>query len=686
MHTPGRRCPRGGRRRWAIGAIALTLALAGLAGLPTPAPALNNGLALTPPMGFNNWNFTHCDNGQPTEAMIKGIADAMVSSGMRDAGYSFVNIDDCWALPNRDGAGNLVPNPTSFPGGMPALASYVHARGLKLGIYLDAGTRTCNGARGFPGSLGHEQQDANLIASWGIDYLKYDNCNDKAVPATQRDAAMRDALAATGRPIVYSLSEWGTNRPQDWAPATGNLWRTTGDISANWASITSRLDTNAQVAWAAGRGAWNDPDMLQVGNGSMTDAEYRAHFSMWAIMAAPLLAGNDLRGMSAATRTVLTNTEVVAVDQDPAGIQGVKVAEPAAGLQVWSKKLQAAGQRAVALFNRTGASASITANWSDLGLAPGSATVRDLWAHADRGGFTNSFTATVPSHAVVMLRVAGGDPPAPSGSPFLSDLLPVHKDNGFGPYERDRSNGEAAAGDGRTLTLNGATFAKGLGVHAPSDLRFRLGGACSSFTASVGLDDEVTQGSVAFRVYADGALLFDSGTMGATTATRSVNVNVAGRSELRLVVTDAADNKNFDHADWANARLTCGGGGGPVSYEGEAAGNTFSGTAAPGSCPACSGGSKVRFIGNGGANHVTVNNVTAATAGSRALTIHYTLDGSRSFFVSVNGGAAVEVPLTGTSWSTPVTASITVTLNAGANTVRFLNNGAFAPDLDRIVV
>jgi hypothetical protein len=224
------------------------------------------------------------------------------------------------------------------------------------------------------------------------------------VDSVQRYTAMRDALAASGRPIVYSISEWGTTQPWNWAPAVGNLWRTTGDISDSWSSMLSRMDANAQHASVAAPGAWNDPDMLEVGNGGMTDTEYRSHLSMWAVMAAPLLAGNDLTTMSSATRTTLTNSEILAVDQDPAGKQGTKVAEPTAGLQVWSKPVQN-GVRVVALLNRNGASAAITAPWSAIGLGSGAATVRDLWAHADRGSFTGSFAATVPSHGVVVLRV-----------------------------------------------------------------------------------------------------------------------------------------------------------------------------------------------------------------------------------------------------------------------------------------
>jgi len=392
-----------------VSALFVLVVVAGLALLPSHSvqPRGNgNGLARTPPMGWNNWNHFGCGTGTPNEALIKREADAMVSSGMRAAGYQFVNIDDCWALPHRDRGGNLVPDPAKFPDGISGTAAYVHAKGLKLGLYLDAGTLTCAAAAGlgFPGSLGHERQDARLIASWGVDYLKYDNCNNGGADATHRYVAMRDALAASGRPILFSISEWGQNQPWAWAPRVGNQWRTTGDITDDWAAMLAVMDANAAHAAAAGPGTWNDPDVLEVGNGGMTPTEDRAHFSMWAIMAAPLLAGNDLATMPAATRAILTNPEVIAVDQDPAGTQGTKVAEPSPGLQVWSKPLHD-GSRAVALLNRTRIPAPITAHWTTVGLASPSASVRDLWSHTTRGTFTSSFTATVPSHGVVLLRV-----------------------------------------------------------------------------------------------------------------------------------------------------------------------------------------------------------------------------------------------------------------------------------------
>ncbi|HYK82285.1 MAG TPA: glycoside hydrolase family 27 protein [Gemmatimonadales bacterium] len=359
--------------------------------------ALDNGLARTPPMGWNSWNHFGCD---VSDRLLRETADAMVASGLRDAGYRYVVIDDCWQVA-RDHDGTLVADSARFPHGIRALADYVHARGLKFGLYTDAGTKTCQGR---PGSYGHEAEDARTFATWGVDYVKEDWCNAPGLDAPTQYATFRDALARAGRPIVFSICEWGANQPWEWAPRIGNLWRTTDDIEDKWSSMLDNLDVSAQHAAAAGPGAWNDPDMLEVGNGGMTDDEYRAHLSLWAIMAAPLIAGNDVRTMSAATRDILTNREVIAVDQDSLGVQGGLVWEAPPELQVWAKPL-IGGARAVALLNRSAAPAKITLWLPRIGVRVDSVTVRDLWAHAERGTFGGQYSAMVPAHGVVMLRV-----------------------------------------------------------------------------------------------------------------------------------------------------------------------------------------------------------------------------------------------------------------------------------------
>jgi alpha-galactosidase len=382
--------------RWAA-AAALIVAGMPLAGARAQVQRLQDGLARTPPMGFNTWNKFGCD---VSEQLIREIADAMVASGMRDAGYRYVVIDDCWQV-YRDTSGTIVADPQRFPGGIRALADYVHARGLKFGIYTDAGTNTCEGR---PGTLHHEEQDARTYAAWGVDYVKEDWCHSSGLTAPTQYRLFHDALVATGRPIVLSICEWGSHRPWEWGPGIGHLWRTTGDIQDTWASMLRNLDLTAMHQAVAGPGGWNDPDMLEVGNGGMTDDEYRAHFSLWAILAAPLLAGNDIRNMSDATRDILTNREVIAVDQDSLGTQGWLAEQAVPGLQTWVKPL-GDGSRAVALLNRTAVAAELRADWAAIGLPPGRAAVRDLWAHADRGTFTGSYAVRVPSHAVVLLKV-----------------------------------------------------------------------------------------------------------------------------------------------------------------------------------------------------------------------------------------------------------------------------------------
>jgi alpha-galactosidase len=343
-----------------------------------------------------------------SEDLIRQTADAMVKSGMKDAGYQYVNVDDCW-LKERDQEGNPIPDPQRFPSGMKALGDYIHSLGLKFGIYSDAGIRTCEGR---PGARGHEFQDARQYAAWGVDYLKFDWCNTWTQDGPSSYALMRQALDASGRPIVFSLCEWGTNKPFLWgAKVGGNLWRTTDDIADKFQNGNKKgggmlnvLDLQVGLDGYAGPGHWNDPDMLEVGNGGMTNTEYVSHFSLWAILAAPLLAGNDLRSMTPEIHDILTNKEVIAVDQDALGSEGRRVAKNG-DLEIWAKQLKD-GSRAVVLFNRSGARQDMSVNWEQIGYPDHfSAAVRDLWQHKDLGKFTGKFSAPVESHGVVMITV-----------------------------------------------------------------------------------------------------------------------------------------------------------------------------------------------------------------------------------------------------------------------------------------
>lgn len=357
---------------------------------------LGNGLGSTPQMGWNSWNHFGC---QIDEQIVRNTADALVSTGLAGLGYKYVNIDDCWAEMSRDSAGRLAARASTFPSGIAALADYVHSRGLKLGIYSDAGYKTCQGQ---PGSLGHEQADADTFAYWGIDYLKYDNCNNDGTTPEVRYPVMRDALLSSNRPIFFSLCEWGVDSPATWAPKVGNSWRTTGDITDSWSSVTSLADQNNAWASYAGPGGWNDPDMLEVGNGGMTSAEYRSHFSIWAIMKAPLLIGCDVTTIGSDSLSILSNSEVISVNQDSLGTQGKKVNQNG-NLEVWAGPLSS-NRVVTVLWNRGESPATITAAWTDLGLATSAEVqVRDVWEQQDwSSNSQGSLSAAVGAHDVKM--------------------------------------------------------------------------------------------------------------------------------------------------------------------------------------------------------------------------------------------------------------------------------------------
>jgi alpha-galactosidase len=369
---------------------------------PLPLPALHdvkdNGLARTPPMGWNSWNHFA---GKIDDRTVRAIADVMVTNGMKDAGYVYVNIDDTWQG-KRDASGKIQPN-SKFPD-MKALADYVHSKGLKIGIYSSPGPTTC---AGYLGSLGHEQSDAETYAQWGFDYLKYDWCSAGAIyKDSDMQAAyqkMGDALEATGRPIVYSLCQYGRDDVWKWgAKVSGNLWRTTGDISDHWKSLSDIGFKQLAIAPFATVGHWNDPDMLEIGNGGMTTDEYRTHMTLWAMLRAPLLAGNDMRDMTETTKSILLNREVIAVDQDVRG-EPAKLTKTDGDVEIWTRPLNN-GETAVAFFNKGGETATVQLPWSDAGLQQ-PRKARDLWRHKDVDASSSSYTAQVPTHGTVLLKV-----------------------------------------------------------------------------------------------------------------------------------------------------------------------------------------------------------------------------------------------------------------------------------------
>ena len=372
------------------------------------APALLaqkfDGLAPTPPMGWNSWNTFQ---GNISEKLIRETADAMVSSGMLAAGYRYLVIDDVWEAKERDSQGNLVPDPVRFPSGMKALGDYIHSKGLKFGIHNCAGTKTC---AGLPGGRGHEFQDARTYASWGVDYLKYDWCSHGTANGPETYKTMRDALYTAGRPVVFSLCEWGDTKPWLWAKDVGHLWRTTGDVmdcfdcqgvySQGWKFI---LESQVGLEQYAGPDHWNDPDMLETGNPGLTPAESRAQFSLWAVLAAPLMAGNDLRKMTGDVREVLLNRDVIALNQDPLGKQASRFMNHP-GKQIWAKELSN-GEWAVCFFNDSAAPVELRINWENLTFLQGTYRVRDLWQKKDLGQTSTELRAGVGTHDVLLVKL-----------------------------------------------------------------------------------------------------------------------------------------------------------------------------------------------------------------------------------------------------------------------------------------
>ncbi len=379
------------------------------------------GLALTPPMGWNSWNTFQTNI---SDSLVRGTADIMVSSGMKDAGYTYLVLDDGWMAKERDSVtGDLIPDPQKFPNGMKVLIDYVHSKGLKFGLYNCAGTKTC---AGYPGTRGYEYQDARFYASLGIDYLKFDWCNTEGINAKEAYATMSKALKAAGRPIVFSLCEWGTNKPWEWAENIGQLWRTTGDISAifdgfidhgDWKQqgVMPIVDLQKGLRKYAGPGHWNDPDMLEAGNG-MSVNEDRSHFSMWCMLAAPLMAGNDIRKMTKETQVILTNKEVIAIDQDKAGMEGFQYKNKDS-LEVWVKPLEN-DDWAVCFLNRSHKSMQVNFNWKDevvtdtlfnktMNAKEHTYTIKNLWTHSTTVGNTQKpFSAMLASHDVIVLRLS----------------------------------------------------------------------------------------------------------------------------------------------------------------------------------------------------------------------------------------------------------------------------------------
>jgi len=527
-----------------------------------------NELARTPPMGWNSWNIFH---GDIDEQKIRGIADAMVESGMRDAGYTYLVIDDGWMADKRDSEGQLLPDPNKFPSGMKALSDYIHSKGLKFGLYQDRGHSTC---MKLPGSFGHEQVDMDTFAEWGVDYIKLDSCYAEINGRKSSDdfGLFKECIVNTGRPMILSMANY-TDPSWAWdGQNIGHLWRTSFDIRPRMGSVYYCADTSAgdiiihpafNGLWQfAGPGHWNDPDMLQVGN-LETDIENRTHFSLWCILSAPLMAGNDLRSMSDKTRDILTAPEVLEVNQDPRGVQGYKVYDDG-DREIYNKPLHD-GTTAVLLLNKNTEPADITVTWDMIGLS-GRQKVRDLWRRKDLGRYLESFTAeNLPQHGHMLLKIGSKGKPLATADPipldkyavtkegktYLSDLYYIWKRGDAPRYDKSFN--------GRPIVMNGAVYDKGFGCRATSRIMFKLNGYAEKFKAVIGLEPSY-QGheTVNFRLreqdpIGSDSLLYDSGKMDKDTPAKIVDVDVRGIDCLILSIEGKQALGN-----WADAHVLVG--------------------------------------------------------------------------------------------------------------------------------
>jgi alpha-galactosidase len=524
------------------------------------------GLALTPPMGWNSWN---AFQGNINEAKIKAAADIMVSSGMRDAGYEYLVLDDGWMAKERDNSGALVGDPEKFPNGMKSLGDYIHSKGLKFGIYECRGFLTC---MKLPGSFNHEEQDMQTFASWGVDYIKLDGCyaERNGRLSSVELALYRRSIDKTGRPMILSISDFGNGSWAWGAKESAQLWRTSYDIYPDMESVYYCANTSGgsevihpafNGLWQfAGPGHWNDADMLQVGN--LPDIlQDKIHFSLWCILASPLMAGNDLSSMSDDIRNILTAPEVLAINQDARGLQGYKVYETG-NAEIYNKPLSD-GTTAVLLLNKGEDTTDIKVTWEMIGLS-GKQKVRDLWERKELGELNDSFIAANLSkngHMLIKVGTPGGKiipGPSPlpiekyvvtkSGTTWLTELYYIVKSGDAPMYDKNF--------DGDTISLNGTRYGKGLGCRGSSRIMFKINGKADRFTAVVGSDDSY-KGNVSsrFRVlnedFFGNQVLFDSGKVKPDSLV-NIDIKVKGVDYLLLMV----DGENTSVV-WADAKVIC---------------------------------------------------------------------------------------------------------------------------------
>jgi hypothetical protein len=642
---------------WPLAALAASVAVTAAAASasdpqrPATAPP-RDVMSAPPPLGWSSWNsFMNSIDAN----VIAQTAQAMASSGLKAAGYRYVNIDEGWWQGQRDAAGNIVVDQGQWPGGMAATVRRIHALGLKAGIYTDAGRNGCGyyypqtaAPAAGTGSEGHYDQDLTQFARWGFDYVKVDWCGgdreglDPQQTYTQIAGAVAHAEAATGHHLTFSICEWGREDPWVWGPATGDLWRVSGDISyvpntASFAGVLGNADTNQPLAEYQHNGRYNDPDMLEAGANGLSPTENRAHLSLWAVMGAPLILGNDLRAMDDQLARDLGNRDMLAVDQDPLGLQGYQVAEDDAGRQVWSKVLAGDGRRAVVLLNRGVQPAPVTVRWADLGLKEAT-SARDVWTHRHVRLGGDAYTAVVAPHGVTMLVVQGTDAPART-APRSGDT--------FGPID--------SAVDGFTV----ARLAFANPTSRPQTLMLADNDDPASQVTLPPTDGRTRTLALTLRVKP-----------GANTVTVSQLSDPALSVKSLSVLPRPALPPRFDAAD-------------PSSE--------LSGGAVRGGCPTCPGGSKVGYVGSGDSSHdgVLTMHIHSDDAGAHTLSVWY-LNGDvgRTFDLSVNGGAPQTVTAPSTfSWSTVGSVRVPVALRAGDNTLTFSNHGGrWAPDLAAVVI
>ena len=509
----------------------------------------HDALASRPPMGWNGWNAFRC-SPELNEESFKQIVDAFINRGLKDAGYTYVNLDDCWQV-DRDEDGNIVADKERFPSGIQALADYVHSKGLKFGIYTSGGRITCEKR---PGSYGFEKKDIRTYANWGVDYIKVDWCGIEYLDTLTQYKVWKEAIAKVGRPMVLSIAIANIDYIPNtkvwmWGREAGQLWRTTIDINDYWPDMLRVFDKNAKYSEYSGPGGWNDSDMLHIGNGNMSIEEYRTHFTLWAMMSSPLILGNDLRNMDDEIQYLVTQREVIAINQDPLGIAASLVSEKD-GLEVWSKQIESKGKRAVVLLNRTEQEAEITVFWNDLYLFP-MVKVRDVWHAHEKGIHKDSYTAKVPAHGVVLLKVQGFDSADSVTIPKLPDT--VHDG-----YLFDQVGTEVTDNDSKNTRILKDPEKRGLIMSPYSNMRYHLNGQCQQLTSYVDVYfKSEDQADITFKVYTDGHLALSKQMVKSDFSTR-IAVDV---SKVRVVdlFIEPKDQYFLSGQDglWGDLYITC---------------------------------------------------------------------------------------------------------------------------------